>query len=312
MNASGRLVRLSVVAAAVSMAAAVGCNKRPATTGGTSSTKPRMVVAASIYPIADVLGQVGGGRVEVLTFHHTDQSPHGYRPTPDQVEQLAPAKLLVVVGLGLDDWARRSVAGTGQGGCKILDLSAVVGPTTIPTSATTTTAADAPDPYVWLDPMKVIGMTDAMAKALSELDPDDSSLYTANAASYQKELRALDRECAERLGGLSRKEILTLHATFGHFAARYGLRRIAFRPDPPGTSGPIATGNVVTFVRRHEGRFLFAGPRFPVAQLDDIAKRAGIDVDRLDPFGAPDVAGHDSYLALMRTNLAALVSGLSK
>jgi len=259
-----------------------------------------MPVVASIHPIADVLGHVGGERVRVLTLLPPGGAPKAYTPTKGQSDELAKARLLVVVGLGLDDWARRGVPAAREDGLKILDLSAVVG------------CPSGTDPYIWLDPVKMIRIVEGIAKALGDVDPSGASGYAANATVFQKRLRELDRLCAKQLGSLPRKAFVTFDPTFGHFAARYGLKQIAVPAAHVRDAARGAVEGVVAFVRKHQARCLFADPGFDVDPLDAIAEQANISVDRLDPLGTPGISGHDTYIELMKTNLDALVEGLSQ
>jgi len=310
-----------------------GCGKRPGATYGTSDDR-RPVVAASIFPIADAVRQVGGDRVRVLTLLPPGQTPHGYEPTPAQAERLATARLLVVVGLGLDDWAHRSAAAVGDNAPRVLDLGAMLeshasSPTSRPSTTVPATGPvvradrrdpqahdhahhEPDDPHIWLDPIKMIRIAGVIAEALGEVDPAGSASYAANAAQFQDRLRELDRRCAERLAPLSRKEFVTLHAAFGHFAARYGLTQVALRWAHANEAGPKQLERVIAFIKEKGVRNLFAEPQFPVDRLDAIAKQTGVSVDRLDPLGAPGITGHDSYIELMGTNLDTLVEGLSK
>jgi len=281
----------------VSTGGVLGCRDRA---GSGVSADGRMLVAASIYPIADILRHVGGERhVRVLTLLPPGGAAKAYTPTEGQSDELARARLLVVIGLGLDDWARRGVPAEGGDGPRIVDLSTVVG------------CPSGTDPYVWLDPVKMIRMVEGIAKALSDVDPEGASRYASNAAAYQNRLRELDRLCAKQLESLPRKAFVTLDPTFGHFAARYGLKQIAVPEAHVRDAERGEVKGVIAFLRKHQAKCLFADPGFSVDPLDAIVEQANISFDRLDPLGTPGISGHGTYIDLMKTNLDALVEGLS-
>ena len=50
----------------------------------------------------------------------------------------------------------------------------------------------------------------------------------------------------------------------------------------------------------------------PPDKLRALADRSGCGLATLDPLGNPNVEGYDSYLAMMRSNLAALKRGLDE
>ena len=316
----------------VALAGMVGCRRRPEGSAGSSAADRGPTVAGSILPIADVLAQLVGGRYRVMTLLPAGQTPHGYEPAPAQAERLAAAELLVMVGLGVDDWALRSAEALGRDGPRVLQLGAVVDtslPETgaAPDGSTTRTArspadvdghdhghhhAGADDPHIWLDPIKMIQITDEIARALAAVDPAGEADFVANAERFKRELRDLDRLYAERLAKLPRREFVTFHAAYGHLAARYGLEEVPLRFAHAEEAGPRQLEQVVAFIRKNKVRFIFAEPQFPVDQLDAIAQQTGVGVDRLDPLGAPGITGHDGYVAMMKTNLAALIEGLSR
>lgn len=326
MQSSGRLLPAAGLMTAL-VFGILGCNRQAA---DTRTPEGRLRVAASIFPIGDVLSRVGGDRVDTIILLPPGESPHHFEPSPQQAEELARSAVLVAIGLGVDDWSLHSSAAVG-GKCKTLILGKLFTETDLNVADATgsvageTAAADHAhdhacdhdhhagpgDPHIWLDPVKMLRVADAVARTLGEADPEGQADYSANADAYKKRLQELDRHCAQQTKALPRKEFVTFHAAFGHFAKRYGLRQIALRWVDATEPAPKQIERVVQFIQQNKVRTMFAEPQFPVEQLDAIAKQTGVEVDRLDPLGAPGVIGHDSYIELMKTNLATLVQGLS-
>ncbi len=318
--------RLPLAASALTLTIALmGCRKDSTEPPADRSPSGRLPVAASIFPIADALKQIGGDRVEVLTLLPVGQTPHGYEPTPAQAEALARTRLLVVVGLGLDDWARRSAAAAARKDQTVL----IVGPKVMQSAASHAAAKPdehghdedskhddhghaGTDPHIWVDPMVMIRITDAITDTLCGLDPAGTDTYTANAQKFRNELVQLDRLYATSLKAVARKDFVTLHAAFGLMADRYGLKQLALRHSHAEETGPGHLEEVVAFIKKHKVKVIFAEPQFPAERLESLARETGASVGRLDPIGAPGVPGHDGYIALMKTNLDALVAGLSK
>lgn len=298
----------------------VAC-ERPPSADRTVRNGGRLPVAAGIFPIADALKQIGGDRVEVTTLLPPGQTPHGYEPTPLLAERLAGSRLLVLVGRGVDDWARRSAMASGARAPRILDLgSPANGPTRPPASQHLPEEHDhddpegheGTDPHTWLDPVMMMGFCDRMADALCQLDPPEAETYRANARRFRKELDDLDKLCADRLKGLPRKEFVTLHAAFGLFADRYGLKQLALRHTHAEESGPKRMEELIAFIKRHRVKVVFGEPQFPRERMEAIARQAGVETAILDPIGAAGVPGRDGYIALMKTNLDTFVAALSQ
>lgn len=302
------------LAAALAVAALLtGCQKDSGSGGG-GAGRDSLLVATTVFPIADAVAQVGGERVKVVSLLPTGEKCRGFRPNPALADELAGARLLVVVGLGLDDWARDLVVATGKRAPKVLDLStaATDGGSSTASAKRGSASGAGPDPFVWLDPLVMVEIIGVIDKTLRELDPAGAAGYANNAARYQAELRDLDRRFAESLKPLAGRPMYTVDVEFGHLAKRYGIRAI---PIPLKATRSLRQGHVdeiVQFVRKNRVKYFFAGVYFPVEQLDTVAGKTGAGFDRLDPFGTSDVVGHGNYVDLMKTNMATLVDGLSE
>lgn len=70
------------------------------TTGG-----HKIKVAASIYPVYDIVRQVGEEYADVKLVLPAGASPHTFEATPTQVRNLTGSRALFMVGHGLDNWA---------------------------------------------------------------------------------------------------------------------------------------------------------------------------------------------------------------
>ena len=79
-----------------------------------AETPLRTVASFSI--LADLLGEIGGERVEVSALVGADGDAHVYQPTPGDARQIAGADLFVVNGLGFEGWLERLVEAAGYTG----------------------------------------------------------------------------------------------------------------------------------------------------------------------------------------------------
>ena len=87
------LLPLAVVTLAAVLTQALGSNAEAA---------DKLKAAASFSILGDMLHQVGGDRVEVISLVGPNGDAHVYEPTPTDARHLSEAKLLVVNGLGFE------------------------------------------------------------------------------------------------------------------------------------------------------------------------------------------------------------------
>jgi zinc/manganese transport system substrate-binding protein len=62
---------------------------------------------ASFSILGDMVKQIGGDRVDVVTLVGPNGDAHVFSPTPADAKTLAGAQLFFVNGLGFEGWARR-------------------------------------------------------------------------------------------------------------------------------------------------------------------------------------------------------------
>jgi len=102
----------------------------PFTPSASSSTVPstKLKVVVSIFPLADLVNNVSGQKVEVITLLPTGASPHTYEPTPGQVKEITEADVFVKNGLGLEFWAEKVVKAAANPDLIIVDTSEGISP----------------------------------------------------------------------------------------------------------------------------------------------------------------------------------------
>lgn len=82
-------------------------------------------IVATIYPVADIIKQLGGDRIAVTYLLPAGASPHTFEPTLEQAKLIADADLFVYVGAGLDEWAVR-LTEAADSDLEIVELAGIV------------------------------------------------------------------------------------------------------------------------------------------------------------------------------------------
>lgn len=313
------MIRNILLFGAMALAICTGCRQQ--TPAPNQAGKVRVTV--SIFPIADVVRQIGREHVEVTTLLEGGASPHGFQLKPYQAQKLAQSNVVILVGLGLDEWARHGLKLAGQNKALVLTMAS-----NVQIDATTQPAdgdhaghdhADCADhnqpsgdPHIWLDPVLMEQFTAAIAEALAVADPLRRNEYFQNRQEYVQQLRQLDSDYRTRLAGVKHKHLVTFHEAFSYVANRYGLEHIALMP--PSASGftPQRLSNVSTFIDEHRVSVIFIEPQMPPESFEQLRRQKNVRIARLDPLGGPGVKGYDSYINLMRSNLETMAEELNK
>ncbi len=257
-------------------------------------------VVATIFPLTDIVRQVGKEHVEAATLLPPGASPHTFEPTPAQIRAVARAHVFVCVGAGLDTWATKLLA--AQDGAR-----------TVVTITDGVQLLAGSDPHVWLDPSLVRDhVVPAIAAALSRADPEHRPAFETAAAAFRSALAQLDGDIRNRLAALPNRSYIAFHSAWRYFGERYGLHEVAVIEAFPGkepSAREIAA--VVARARAAHVRALLVEPQFTPRMAQQIAAEFAGRTVTVDPIGGPDIAGRNHYIELMRYNLQAFAEALS-
>ena len=110
---------------------------------------------------ADVISQIGGKFVTVQAIE-TDPNtdPHTFEASPSVAKRIAAAGLIIVNGVGYDDWADKIMSATPRPNRKVINVQKLLG---LPD--------DTANPHLWYDPKTMPAVAKAVADALAELKP---------------------------------------------------------------------------------------------------------------------------------------------
>jgi ABC-type Zn uptake system ZnuABC Zn-binding protein ZnuA len=269
-------------------------------------------VAASIFPVYDVVRRVAGDRVVVELVLPPGQTDHGFEPRPRDPVRLAGVELGFVVGLGLDPWAGRTLAAATDDRVVMVEL----GPRLDPRPRCGEEALDRDDhahgplePHVFLDPERMARAAGFVAIALAERDPAGREGYEARASIVAASLRALDQELRERSSRWRGDAIVTFHGSFDYFAERYGLTVAAVVEPVPGREPtPRGMARLLAIARDRSVVALFSEPQLDPRPARLLAAEAGLPLYELDSLGGGP--GAQSLEELLRKNASVLDEAL--
>jgi zinc transport system substrate-binding protein len=262
----------------------------------------RLLVAASILPLADFTREVGGERTAVEVLVPPGASPHTYEFTPAQLRLVSRARVLVLNGVGLEFWAGKMISAARNP--KLMVVRTAEGLNIIKGDA------DEPggNPHVWLSPVNAIHQVQMIRDTLIRADPAGADLYRTNAARYIGKLHALDREIRAAVATFSQRAFIAFHPAWAYLARDYGLREAAVIESTPGAEpSPAQIARVIRMAKTIGAKAIFAEPQFPTQAAQVIAAESGAQVLFLNPLGLPP---HYAYLDLMRYNLAQMRKAL--
>ena len=276
--------------------------------GARAADKVKAVASFSI--LGDMVKQVGGDRIDVITLVGPDGDAHVYEPTPADAKNLATAQILFTNGLGFEGWMDRLEKSSGFRG-KVMVASTGVKPRTMVEDEKTVT-----DPHAWQSLANGKLYVANIRDGLIAVDPEGKSVYEANAAKYLDALAKEEADVRAALAALpqERRKIITSHDAFGYFGAAYGLEIVA--PEGVSTESEASAKDVVKIIRQIKAERIPAVFMENITDhrlLDQIASETGAKIggelytDALSPPDGPA----PTYLDMFRHNVGALTAAAS-
>jgi zinc/manganese transport system substrate-binding protein len=280
--------------------------------GANAADKVKAVASFSI--LGDMVRQVGGDRVDVITLVGPDGDAHVYEPTPADAKNLAAAQILFTNGLGFEGWMNRLETSSGFKG-KVVVASTGLKPRTM-IEEEGGKSEKITDPHAWQSLANGKLYVANIRDALIAVDPDGKSIYEANANAYLDAIGKEETNVKSALATLpkDRRKIITSHDAFGYFGAAYGLEIIA--PEGVSTESEASAKDVAKIIRQIRQEKIPAVFMENITDhrlLDQIASETGAKIggelytDALSPSDGPA----PTYLDMFRHNIGTLTAALS-
>jgi zinc/manganese transport system substrate-binding protein len=274
--------------------------------GTAHAASPPLRVVASFSVLADMVREVGGSSVEVISLVGPNADAHVFSPTPADARRVARADLVVINGLHFEGWIDRLVRASGYAGPVVVASSGIVA----------RQAGLALDAHAWQSLTHAKRYVENIRAAVVAAMPSHGPAIDARAADYLRRIVALEHDTIAAIGRLpaKRRRVITAHDAFGYFSAAYGIEFVSPRTWS-GDSEPSAEA-IARLIReartQHAGALLLENIGDP-RLIERMAREAGVGVggalysDALSPPGT--VA--DTYLRMFAHNVRTIVEALS-
>lgn len=310
MRITASLAALAFVAASVS-----SCS-----TASSNSSDERIVVAASLFPIAEIVTRVGGDLVEVVTLTPPGSDAHDVELTAKQIEKLGNSDVVFYFGDDFQPGAQKAI--------KSLDTAKVVDLFDDVELLDAVLAHDDDrgeseedgghshgehDPHVWLDPANMVAMTKRVVDSLSDISPDNDDVFAANGEAYVSELTQLgeflDSSIGQQTTDTSRcssTTVYTAHQGFTYLAHRAGLELVPVAGVNPDEQ--VSAQHLEELADQLKGRniTIFFESLIPSSTARTLADELNVRTDTLNPLeglSRADIDAGVTYVSAQRENI---------
>ena len=325
-----RSIWTAVSAALASLVLVAGCNGSAASPSPRESTGAAAdyTVIATTSVFADLAQLALGDNVTIETIIPAGVDVHTFEPSPADAQKLASADLIVMNGLGLDEWALSLLEAAGKSEEDVLELAEGIDESNAwvylegeehdekegeehSEEEGEEHGHGGTDPHIWLDPKgAAIYVSRIAARVAAELPARAAEIEVARDAGLA-EIAALDEELRVGFAAVdaSARKIVTFHDAFGYFARAYEIEIVGVAVEAPGqepSAKEIAA--LIDAIKAAGVTSVFSEAQFPSKVLDQVAAETGATVLENLYSDALGDAPANSYLGAMRANASAILA----
>jgi len=191
-------------------------------TEANSNTSGKLNVVTTTGMIGDIVKNVGGDYVEVISLMGPGVDPHLYKASEGDVQRLQNANLIFYNGLHLEAQMGEVIEKMNEFGVRTVAVTDLIDRSLLNASPT---YPDQFDPHVWFDVSLWMKAVEQVRETLVEIDPAHTSEYEANAEAYLNQLAELHQYVLTQAQTIpvEKRVLITAHDAFNYFGEAYGF-----------------------------------------------------------------------------------------
>ena len=306
------------------------------------TARPVKKILCTTFPVYQFTRNVTAGSATVsvdLLLPAEMGCPHDYALTPQDMAKIAEADILVINGLGMEEFMGKPVEKANPA-IAIIDSSVgIENPIRYDdhehhgehhhsehdASADEHGPENAHEhndhahhhhhhdinPHLFTSPALGARIVENIAARLCILDPGGAAAYASNGNAYAVQLRALSTEMREAIGRFANPRIVEPHGAFDYLCRDLGVEIVAHLQPHGQELSASQMLEILETIKKKKPAAIVVEPQYPAKAGQTLAAEAGIPVIRLDSVATgPGDAPLGYYETVMRANLAALANVL--
>jgi zinc transport system substrate-binding protein len=219
---------------------------------------------------SNVVGNLPGYEVRALLPGDIDAGD--YQPRPQDIKRLADLDVVIVNGIGHDDFIVPMLKASGNTRATVVRVNAE-------TPMIRAGRGTGVNSHTFISFSNAIQQTYAIQRALARLRPQDSATLQQNAAEYARRLRTIKAKAASQLANAKITRVVTVHDGYGYLLQEFGLEvGGVVQPSHGLTPSAGELRDMVALLKREKVTVVFSEATFPEPLLNVLRDEAGVNV----------------------------------
>lgn len=241
----------------------------------------RMRVGVTLHPYYSYVTNIVGDKADVVPLIPAGFNPHAYEPRAEDIQRIGSLDVVVLNGVGHDDFADRMIAASSKPKLPLIEANAQV-PLLAAVGAAgrgKDTSGQVVNPHTFLSVAASIAQVNTIARELGKLDPANAETYRTNARAYTQRLRKLRADALAQLTkapGASLR-VATIHGAYDYLLREFGLEVTAVVEPAHGIDpSPAQLKATIDMLRNLDVKVIFSEVDFPSTYVDTIRRETGV------------------------------------
>jgi len=268
----------------------------------------KLRIGITLHPYYSYVTNIVGDRAEVIPMIPAGFNPHAYEPRADDIKRIGTLDVVVLNGVGHDDFAERMIAASEKPDMPLIEANAQV-PLLAATGQAARSAGKVVNPHAFLSISASITQINQIARELGKLDPDNAAFYRDNARAYAKRLRQMRADALAQLADAPGADlrVATIHGAYDYLLREFGLEVTAVVEPAHGIEpSPSQLKKTIDQLRELDVQVIFSEMDFPSAYVDTIQRESGVRLYALTHISYGDYRP-EKFEEEMRHNLDTVV-----
>ena len=271
----------------------------------------KLRVGVTLQPYYSFVANIVGDKMEVVPAIRGDiYDVHNYKARPEDIKKMATLNILVVNGIGHDEFIYEIVRSARMGG-KIKIINANKGVSLMPVSGMRTKTRIM-NPHSFISITSSIQQIYTIARELGQIDPANKAYYNKNAQAYAQKLRNMKAAAIKKVNHLKNlnMKVATSHAGYDYLLSEFGLRvRAVIEPAHGVEPSASDIKAIIDIIKRDKIDVVVVDAQVTNKYSTTIHKATGVRIRSLSHMSRGAYT-KDSFERFMKYNLDSLTNAM--
>lgn len=291
-----------------------GCKKEELIS---SYNEAEITVFTTIYPIEFIVDEIGGEVIQIKSVYPPGVDAHTYEPTTKDMTEIAMSDAFIYFGPSMEGFVASASEALEGENVQLISLEQYDELFQSPQlsngeeeEAVVTTAADERNPHVWIDPLRMMTMTEIITEKLIELAPHRESLFKENKNNLIVRFQKLEDSFKQMTAEKKKKYMIVPHAAYSYWEERYGIEEIAISGlSPSEEPSQKYLTEIIETATEYDINYLFYEQNTPDKLIEVIKDEIDAEmytIHNLAVLTEEDIENEENYFTLMERNIEVL------